>query len=136
MFCCNLGTSEQPTQRLYQMQLSSSLEEGKGEVIVYVYINNGWNLESSHYSLKTICPNIVLELVPAVLKFARCDHFSRYVNPSEPARFHREPFFFACSKFWQISPVSKEGLLLLCLMSGLESNAKNLRCVHNRHRLK
>jgi hypothetical protein len=62
--CCNLGMSELPTEHLYQMQLSSSLLEGKGEVSVYVYINNGRNLELSHYSLKTIRPDTVLELVP------------------------------------------------------------------------
>ena len=64
IFCCNnLSTSEQPTQLLFQIQLSSSLLEGKREVLVYECINKRWNLELSHYSLKTIRPDTVLELI-------------------------------------------------------------------------
>ena len=62
-FRCNPRMSKTPTQHLYQIQLSFSCNGSEREVLVCEYIDSRWNLESSHYSLKTIRPNTVLKLV-------------------------------------------------------------------------
>ena len=59
-FHLNGPTKKKPTQPLYQIQLTSSFIEDKREVLVYEYIDNGWNPESSHYSWKQFVPILCL----------------------------------------------------------------------------
>ena len=80
-FRCNPRMSKTPTQHLYQIQLSFSCNGSEREALVCEYIDSRWNLESSHYSLKTMRPNTVLKLVPgAVANALRLTSNINYIN--------------------------------------------------------